>query len=112
VLKQTLEHALGASEARAHVSGIRVRIAPSNPPGQRVTSVTLADGAPIVDTALYTLAVPDFVAAGGSGYAMLRGAPSENTGVVDLDALTEYLRSLPQPVRPPQEVRVGEGGGP
>ncbi len=73
--------------------------------------MTLADGTPVVDTALYTLAVPDFVAAGGSGYAMLRGVPSENTGVVDLDALTDYLRGLPQPVRPPGEMRVGESGG-
>jgi len=112
VLRQTLEHALGASEARAHVSGIRVRVNSSNPPGQRVASVTLEDGSPLRDTAVYTLAVPDFVAAGGSGYSMLRGAPSENTGVVDLDALAEYLRGLPQPVRPPEETRVGQGGGP
>lgn len=111
-LRQTLEHAVGASEARAHVSGILVRVNPSNPPGQRVTSVTLADGTPVLDTAVYTLAVPDFIAAGGSGYAMLRGAPSENTGVVDLEALAEYLRRLPQPVRPPGELRVAEGGGP
>jgi 2',3'-cyclic-nucleotide 2'-phosphodiesterase (5'-nucleotidase family) len=111
VLKQALEHAVGASDARAHVSGVRVRVNPANPPGERVTSVTLADGAPVLDTAVYTVAVPDFMAAGGSGYAMLRGAPSENTGIVDLDALTAYLKSVPQPVRPVEEVRVDMGGG-
>jgi 2',3'-cyclic-nucleotide 2'-phosphodiesterase (5'-nucleotidase family) len=110
VLKRALEHALGASEARAHVAGIRVRVEPGNPPGQRVTAVTLTSGAPVLDTATYTLAVPDFMAAGGSGYAMLRNEPVENTGIVDLDALTEYLRRLPQPVRPDTEVRVGGGG--
>jgi hypothetical protein len=31
---------------------------------------------------------------------------------VDLDALTDYLQRLPQPVRPAAEVRVAEGGGP
>jgi 2',3'-cyclic-nucleotide 2'-phosphodiesterase (5'-nucleotidase family) len=111
VLKQALEHAVGSSEARAHVAGIRVRVARSAPPGQRVSSVTLASGAPVLDTATYTLAVPDFMAAGGSGYAMLRGAPSENTGIVDLDAFTDYLRRLPQPVRPVEEARVAGGAG-
>jgi 2',3'-cyclic-nucleotide 2'-phosphodiesterase (5'-nucleotidase family) len=76
-----------------------------------VSSVTLASGAPVLDTATYTLAVPDFMAAGGSGYAMLRGAPSENTGIVDLDAFTDYLRRLPQPVRPVEEARVAGGAG-
>jgi len=105
VLRQALEHAVGRADARAHVSGIRVRVAPANPPGQRVTAVTLPDGRAVLDTATYTLAVPDFMAAGGSGYAMLR-LPAENTGVVDLDALIEYLRAQPQPVRPPDDVRV------
>jgi 2',3'-cyclic-nucleotide 2'-phosphodiesterase (5'-nucleotidase family) len=111
VLRQTLEHAVGMADARAHVSGIRVRVAPANPAGRRVTAVTLLDGRAFLDTASYTLAVPDFMAAGGSGYAMLR-LPAENTGVVDLDALVEYLRALPQPVRPPDDVRVDGGTSP
>ena len=111
VLKATLEHAVGMADARAHVSGITVRVAAANPVGQRVTSVTLADGRALLDTATYTLAVPDFMAAGGSGYAMLR-VPAENTGIVDLDALVEYLRGLPQPVRPPDDVRVDAGRSP
>ncbi len=110
VLKAALEHAVGAAEARAHVSGVTVRVTTSNPPGERVTAVRLADGRALLDTSSYTLAVPDFMAAGGSGYAMLR-VPAENTGVVDLDALVEYLRKLPQPVRPPDDVRVSGGGG-
>lgn len=111
VLKAALEHAVGMADARAHVSGITVRVAPANPVGQRVTAVTLADGRALLDTATYTLAVPDFMAAGGSGYAMLR-VPAENTGIVDLDALVEYLRGLPQPVRPPDDVRVEAGRSP
>lgn len=110
VLREALEHAVGASDARAHVSGVRVRVTSSNAPGRRVTAATLADGRPLLDTARYTLAVPDFMAAGGSGYAMLR-VPAENTGIVDLDALVEYLRRLPQPVRPADEVRV-DGASP
>jgi 5'-nucleotidase len=99
------------AEARAHVSGLRVRVAPGNPAGQRVTAVTLADGTPVLDTATCTLAVPDFMAAGGSGFAMLR-VPAENTGVVDVDAVVDYLRQLPQPVRAPAEIRVETGAAP
>jgi 2',3'-cyclic-nucleotide 2'-phosphodiesterase (5'-nucleotidase family) len=109
VLRQALEHAVGARDARAHVSGVLVRVDASGPPGRRVTSVTLAGGGPLLDTAHYSLAVPDFLAAGGSGYAMLRGVPTENTGVVDLDALIAYLRALPQPVRVADEARVTDG---
>ncbi len=108
VLRTALEHAVGAADARAHVSGVRVRVAPANPVGQRVTAVTFTDGRALEDGATYTLAVPDFMAAGGSGYAMLR-VPAENTGVVDLEAVVEYLRGLPQPVEPPADVRVDDG---
>ena len=110
-LQAALEHALGSAEARAHVSGITVRVTPDNPAGQRVTSVTLADGRALDAAATYTLAVPDFMAAGGSGFAMLR-VPADNTGIVDLDALVDYLRALPQPVRPPDDVRVATGRAP
>jgi 2',3'-cyclic-nucleotide 2'-phosphodiesterase (5'-nucleotidase family) len=110
VLRQTLEHAVGAADARAHLSGVVVRVNAAAPPGQRVVALTFGDGRPVRDTAQYTLAVPDFVAAGGSGYAMLRTVPSENTGVVDLDAFTGYLGRLAQPVQPPLDVRVEESG--
>ncbi|HTT68334.1 MAG TPA: 5'-nucleotidase C-terminal domain-containing protein [Gemmatimonadales bacterium] len=110
VLRRTLEHAVGTGEARAHVSGVTVRVNSAAPEGQRVIAVALAGGRPLADSAWYTVSVPDFVAAGGSGYAMLRGAAAENSGTVDLDALSEWLRKLPQPVQPPEDVRVQEAG--
>ena len=106
VLHQALDHAVGSGDARAHVSGVRLTGMGDVPEGLRIQGVVLADGRAIRDDARYTLAVPDFLAAGGSGYAMLRGLPAQNTGVVDLDALVNYLRRLPQPVRAPAEARV------
>jgi len=111
-LRAVLEHAVGAADARAHVAGVRVVVDPSRPAGQRIVALTLPDGRPVLDTAHYTLAVPDFVAAGGSGYAMLRDVAFRNTGTVDLDAVIAYLRGLPQPVRAPEELRVTGGGAP
>jgi 2',3'-cyclic-nucleotide 2'-phosphodiesterase (5'-nucleotidase family) len=110
VLRRTLEHAVATGEARAHLSGVSVRVNSAAPEGERVVGVTLAGGRPVADTAWYTLSVPDFVAAGGSGYAMLRGAAAENSGVVDLDALADWLAKQPQPVSAPADARVQEAG--
>lgn len=111
-LRAVLEHAVGAADARAHVAGVRVVVDPARPAGQRIVSLTLEGGRPVLDTARYTLALPDFVAAGGSGYTMLRGIPSRNTGTVDLDAFIAYLRRLPQPVRVPDQPRVRDRSAP
>ncbi len=62
-------------------------------------SLTLADGRPVTDDAVYTLATFDFLADGGSGYSMLRGRPFTNTGVDELDAFIAFLGRQPQPVR-------------
>jgi 2',3'-cyclic-nucleotide 2'-phosphodiesterase (5'-nucleotidase family) len=105
-LREAIDHAVGSREAAAHVSGVRVVVSGAPPGERRVVGLTLADGRPVRDGARYTLAVPDYLASGGSGYAMLRGRPSVNTGVVDLDAVIAYLRKLPQPVRAPAVARV------
>jgi 2',3'-cyclic-nucleotide 2'-phosphodiesterase (5'-nucleotidase family) len=105
-LRAALEHALGTRDAAGHVSGVRLTVARGAPEGQRLLAVTLADGRSLRDDGRYTLAVPDYLAAGGSGYSMLRGRPAVNTGIVDLDALIDHLRRLPQPVRAPTETRI------
>lgn len=105
-LRAALEHAVGSRDAAGHVSGVRLTVARGAPEGERLVAATLADGRPLREDGRYTLAVPDYLAAGGSGYAMLRGRPAVNTGIVDLDALIDHLRRLPQPVRAPSEPRI------
>jgi len=106
VLRQAIAHAVGAADARAHVSGVRVSVSRGAADSVRIVTVTLADGAPLREDARYTLAVPDFLASGGSGYSMLRGQPAVNTGIVDIDAFVTYLRRARQPVRVAAESRV------
>jgi 2',3'-cyclic-nucleotide 2'-phosphodiesterase (5'-nucleotidase family) len=113
VLRRVLEHGVGLAEARAHVSGVRVRVDRQAPEGHRITALAFGDGRAVDDTTRVVLAVQDFMAQGGSGYAMLRDLPFENTGILDLDAFISYLRSLPQPIHdPPAEVRVDDGTAP
>ncbi len=111
VLKQALEHAVAGDGPDAHVSGIVVWYDPGKAPGRRVQRLRLANGKDVDDDRTYTVAVGDFLAAGGSGYAMLQGAPSGEVGVTDLDALIQYLAVLRQPISAPDDRRFYREGG-
>ena len=111
VLKQALEHALTGDGPDAHIAGITVWYDPGNRAGRRIKKLRLANGKGVDDGRTYTLAVSDFLAAGGSGYTMLLGAPAGEVGVTDLDALIQYLAVLRQPIAAPDDRRFYQGGG-
>ena len=73
--------------------------------GKRITRSRLANGKSIEQDRTYTLVVSDFMATGGSGFAMLAGVPREDIDIVDLDALIRYLSVIPAPVEAPVEAR-------
>lgn len=110
VLRAALEHALAGDRPDAHVAGIDVWYDPRKPAGRRIEKLRLTDGKGVDDNRSYSLAVSDFVAAGGSGYAMLRGLPSGDVGATDLDALIQYLAMLRQPIAPPDVSRLHREG--
>jgi 2',3'-cyclic-nucleotide 2'-phosphodiesterase (5'-nucleotidase family) len=64
-----------------HVSGLSVTFDPGMAPGSRVIEV-LRDGSPIDPAQMFTLAVNDYVAGGGDGYAVFK----EKTRIVDENA--------------------------
>lgn len=98
-LGEVLEHAIDRrGKPAAHVSGAKVSYDPRRPLGKRVQRVEFQDGRTLRSHAIYTLAVDDFLAAGGDGYAMLIGRPAEPAGTLDVDGLITYLKRLPQPV--------------
>src|SRR6266702_382470 len=111
VLKQALEHALTGDGPDAHVAGVVVWYDFGKPAGRRLKQARLANGKDVDDGRTYTLAVSDFLAAGGSGYTMLLGAPSGEVGVTDLDALIQYLAVLRQPISAPDDRRFYRVGG-
>jgi 2',3'-cyclic-nucleotide 2'-phosphodiesterase (5'-nucleotidase family) len=106
-LRGLLEAMLGKSSVDDHVSGMTVRFDPSKPKGSRLVSVTMADGSLLTDTKTYSVVVNDFLATGGEGYdAGKRASAMKSLNIVDLDALIDYLRSLPSPITAPTEVRI------
>ena len=55
----------------------------------------------------YNVIVNDFLATGGEGYnAGGRATAARPLKVVDLDALIDYIKSLPSPITAPTEVRI------
>jgi len=97
-LRKVLEHALDRGRPAAHVAGIEVRYDPRRPAGRRIRGVEVGRGRKLQPDAEYSLAVDDFLAAGGDGYAMLAGLPSEPGAMLDVEGVITYLRRLPQPV--------------
>jgi len=70
LVRKALEHGLGGGGRFPQVSGMIVEADLTQPAGSRLLAVT-ADGKPLDDAASYRLAVNDFMARGGDGYAML-----------------------------------------
>jgi 2',3'-cyclic-nucleotide 2'-phosphodiesterase (5'-nucleotidase family) len=106
-LRGLLEAMLAKSSVDDHVSGLTIRYDPSKPKGSRVVSVTMSDGTPLSASRSYNVILNDFLATGGEGYnAGGRATASRPTNIVDLDALIDYLRSLPTPIVAPIEVRI------
>ena len=106
-LRGLIEAMLGKQPVNDHVSGLTIRYDPTKPRGSRIVSVTTADGAALSDTRTYNVILNDFLATGGEGYnAGGRATASRPLNIVDLDALIDYLRMLPEPITAPSEVRI------
>ena len=106
-LRELLEVMLGGKEPEDHISGMIVRYDASKPKGERVVSVTMANGEPLSDARTYSVIVNNFVLTRGEGYDVgARAVSTAPLDVIDLDALIEYLRQLPSPVNAPTEVRI------
>ena len=88
------------------ISGLRYRYDLSQPVSQRIVSVEKADGTPLDLTANYVVAVNSFLADGGDGFVVLREGRNKVVGPVDLQALIDYVRALPQPFTAAIENRI------
>ncbi len=106
-LRGLIEAMLARNSINDHVSGLTIRYDPSRPNGSRIVSVTTANGAPLSEAKTYNVIVNDFLATGGEGYnAGGRATVSKPLNIVDLDALIDYLKSLPTPITAPTELRI------
>jgi 5'-nucleotidase len=80
-----------------YVAGLRYVAARNAPAGERVLTLEARtpDGyIPVDSAAVYRVVTNTFVAGGGDGYESLAGIPSTDTGFIDAEVLTEYLRMM------------------
>jgi 2',3'-cyclic-nucleotide 2'-phosphodiesterase/3'-nucleotidase len=108
-LRQVLEQVLTGGVPVAHVSGIVVEYDPRAEAGRRVRKVRFEDGRELKDGASYRLAVAEPLPE-GPAYAMLAKSPTTPSTINEVEALAAYLRRLPQPVSPPEDIRFREVG--
>jgi 2',3'-cyclic-nucleotide 2'-phosphodiesterase (5'-nucleotidase family) len=110
-LRGLLEQMLSKDRVNDHVSGLTIKYDPAKPAGSRIVSVTMADGTPLSDARTYNVIMNDFLATGGEGYnAAGRATSSRSLDIVDLDALINYMATLPSPIVAPTEVRISPVG--
>jgi len=74
------------------ISGIKYSFNPSNTPGSRIVSLTLADGTPIDSATKYKVVCNEFVATGGDLFSgFLQGTNVQRTAIRDLTAFIDYV---------------------
>ena len=106
-LRAYFERAVRSNRPRIHVSGVRIEFDTTKAEGERITALTLADGSPLLENRDYVFILSDFLYTGGDGLGLARVAKgAEELGLVDLDILINYLKTLPSPVVAPDEQRI------
>jgi 5'-nucleotidase len=73
---------------------VQVTLDPSQPEGQRVTSVTI-DGKPLDPDKTYTVCTFSFLGTGGDNFTAFTQGTAHDTGLVDRDLWIGYLQSHP-----------------
>jgi 2',3'-cyclic-nucleotide 2'-phosphodiesterase (5'-nucleotidase family) len=105
-LRQYLER-LVQGNPNVHISGVTIEYDPTRAAGSRILTARMANGSALDDRATYTIVINDFMATGGDNLALPASAPAaQPLNIVDLDALIDYARSLPQPIAAPAEMRL------
>jgi 5'-nucleotidase len=79
------------------ISGFSYSWSDSRPIGDKILEVRGPGGAPIDRGATYSIALNSFLSTGGDGFTIFNSGAEKVTGPVDLDALIQYVRKLPQP---------------
>lgn len=97
-LKQLLEEQwMGEHDSMLEISGMRYTWDASKPLGQRVVALQIHEQ-PMNPEQTYTVAITSYMAAGGTQFKVIKQTCFIKDGVVDVTAMVDYLKSLPQPI--------------
>lgn len=79
------------------ISGFTYQYDSSKPVGNRIIAVYY-NNQPLIKDKLYNVATNDFLAGGGDGFSVMKKGKIIETGGTDLEALIQYIKTLPQPI--------------
>lgn len=100
----------GANASRQRIlktSGIQYSWDANQPAEDRVVlNSVMINGTPMDLSALYTVTVNSFIAAGGDNFSVLAEGSNRVIGPVDLDALVNYIEAQTQPFSAAIEARI------
>lgn len=92
-IRAILEQGLSLRLGIIQISGLRVEYDPKAPADRRVVRV-LCGGRELGAQTEYTVVTNSYLAKGGDSYStFLQGADVSNTGIIDRDALADYIRA-------------------
>ncbi|HET7656961.1 MAG TPA: 5'-nucleotidase C-terminal domain-containing protein [Bacillales bacterium] len=88
------------------ISGLHYTWDENAPVGNKVTSITKADGTPLQMDQTYTVTANSFISQGGDGFTVFENGQNQVTGPTDLEALVEYIQNQQQPISQSVEGRI------
>ena len=93
-LKKVIEHGIMPATFRpGQFYGLEVIYNPEAAAGSRIIEIKLADGTPIVDTAVYTVATIDFLLTGGDKYDFSKATNVVDTLIPLREKVAEYIKA-------------------
>ena len=93
ILQEFLNHISGRGGWPVAGMSWQIKNLPAGQAGKTAINI-LINGVPIDETAVYTIALVDYVANGGDDCNMLRPIPQINKGYILRDAILEYLTDI------------------
>jgi 5'-nucleotidase len=108
-LQDAIDEGVGTGGELVSSSGTSYAVVPSRPKGSRISNLIVA-GEPVNLKKTYRITFLNFTANGGDAHDVLKDAKGmrTDTGIVDIDALTEYVKSH-NPLQPESPARVSNG---
>lgn len=110
-VEQGLAHVEEGHGSFLQVSGLQLVYDPSGAPGKRLKEIKFA-GLAVDNEKIYTVAVNDFMAAGGDGFAFMKTLPREDAalrGQIVRDVVSDYIR-MRKEICPQTEGRIIQFG--
>jgi 2',3'-cyclic-nucleotide 2'-phosphodiesterase (5'-nucleotidase family) len=105
--REYLERILGSSaNPNVHISGFTVTYNPKGEAGSRVKSIHLPEGRTLSDAAIYTVVINDFMLVNEPFAIKDKSMVATPIPFTDQEAVIKYMKSQPQPLPVPDEVRI------